>query len=118
MKNTNQDSTRYYSDMHEKSVCKALGAKQTPNSGAGYFQKGDCIHESASMLIECKCAMTEKKSVSIKREWFQKNREEAFRTRLSNQCVCINFGPNTENIYCINEKLMAFLIEKLEEENL
>lgn len=29
----NLDSTRAYSDMHEKSVCKALNATQQPNSG-------------------------------------------------------------------------------------
>jgi len=117
MSNTNADSTRYYSDAHEKSVCRALNAEQTPNSGAGLFKKGDCVQQDASLLIECKCSMKEKNSVSIKREWFKKNREEAFRTRLNNQCVCINFGPNTENVYCINEKLMAFLVEKLIEEN-
>lgn len=41
-KNTNENSTRFYSDLHEKSVCKALGASQTPNSGAGKWRKGDC----------------------------------------------------------------------------
>lgn len=115
--NKNLESTRFYSDAHEKSVCKALGAQQTANSGANRFQKGDCIVPEASMLIECKCAMEEKKSVSVKREWFQKNKEEAFMNRLDNQCVCINFGPNTENIYCINEKLMKYLVERLSEED-
>lgn len=32
-----KQSTRYYSDLHEKSVCKALGAVQQSNSGAGKF---------------------------------------------------------------------------------
>lgn len=31
MANKNSNSTRFYSDKHEKSVCKALGALQTSN---------------------------------------------------------------------------------------
>lgn len=114
--NNNKESTRYYSDKHEKSVCKALGAGQTANSGATKFKKGDCIHKSASMLIECKTTMTEKESVSIKKEWIEKNKMEAFENRLDNSCICINFGPETKNYYVIDEKLMTFLIEKLEED--
>lgn len=32
--NKNTESTRYYSDKQEKSVCKLLEATQSPNSGA------------------------------------------------------------------------------------
>ena len=39
----NKESTRYFSDQHEKSICKALGGKQTSNSGANRFEKGDII---------------------------------------------------------------------------
>ena len=35
----NKESTRYYSNLHEKSVCRALDATQTPNSGAGKWIK-------------------------------------------------------------------------------
>ena len=72
----NLDSTRAYSDRHEKSVCKALNATQQPNSGAGLFRKGDVVQEESSLLIECKCCMSEKKSVSIKKDWIEKNKEE------------------------------------------
>lgn len=112
MKNNNKESTRYYSDMHEKSVCKALGGNQTANSGANKFTKGDVIIPDV-MLIECKTSMTEKNSVSIKKEWIEKNKEEAFSNRLNNSCVCINFGPETENYYVISEKLMKVLVETL-----
>lgn len=110
-------STRAFSDLHEKSVCRALNASQTPNSGAGRWRKGDVIQKQASLLIECKTVMTEKQSVSVKHEWLSKNKEEAFSNRLDNNCLCINFGPNTDNYYIIDEKLMKFLVEKLEEEN-
>ncbi|WP_300924669.1 hypothetical protein [uncultured Clostridium sp.] len=115
--NKNKESTRYYSDAHEKSVCKALGAKQQNNSGAGLWQKGDVIIEDADFLIECKTCMKDKDSVSIKKEWIEKNKEEAFAVRKSNQAICFNFGPNQSNYYIINEKLMKYLVEKIEEEN-
>ena len=54
----NKDSTRYYSDKHEKSVIKALGGRQTSNSGANRFEKGDVIIDKAYMLCECKCSMS------------------------------------------------------------
>ena len=113
----NKNSTRYYSSQHEDSICKALGAIKQSNSGAGRFNKGDVVHNEASMLIEAKTTMTEKQSVSIKKEWIEKNRDEAFAIRKSNSCVCINFGPDSDNYYLIDEKLMKFLIEKLVEEN-
>lgn len=113
----NKESTRYYSDLHEKSICKALDAKQTSNSGANRFKKGDCIQEEASLLIEAKTTMTEKSSVSVKKEWIDKNKEEAFANRLTNSCICINFGPGTKNYYVIDEKLMQFLVDKLIENN-
>lgn len=113
---TNKESTRYYSDKHEKSVVRALSGRQTPDSGAGKFTKGDVIVDSASLLVECKTVMSEKSSVSIKKEWIDKNRKEAFENRLQNSCVCFNFEPNGKNYYVIDEKLMKFLVEKLEEE--
>ena len=115
-KNNNTSSTRYYSDAHEKSICKALGARQQPNSGAAKFNKGDVVHDGASMLIEAKCTMSEKQSVSVKKEWFEKNKSESFGVRKSNQAVCINFEPDGDNYYIINERLMRFLVDKLQEE--
>ena len=117
MATRNENSTRFYSDKHEKSICKALGARQQANSGAGKWGKGDVVQDGASLLIEAKCTMTPKQSVSIKREWVEKNRNEAFSIRKSNEAVCINFEPEGSNYYLINERLMKFLVEKLEEDN-
>ena len=114
MANKNENSTRFYSDAHEKSVCKALGARQQLNSGAGKFGKGDVITDN--FLIECKCCMKPKDSVSIKKEWVEKNKQEAFSIRRPNQAVCINFEPGGSNYYLINERLMKFLVEKISEE--
>ena len=117
MANKNDNSTRFYSDAHEKSVCRALNATQQPQSGAGNFRKGDVVQNTSSLLIECKTTMSEKESVSIKKEWICKNKKEAFDMRLQNSCVCFNFGPGGENYYIIDEKLMRFLTEKLSEDN-
>ena len=115
MANKNQSSTRWFSDRHEKSVCKALGATQQSNSGAATFAAGDCVQEAASLLIECKTAMSEKESFSIKADWLRKNRDEAFSKRLQNYCLAFNFGPDQPNYYVINESLMQQLVEYLEE---
>ena len=112
-----KESTRYFSDLHEKSICKALSGRQTSNSGANKFEKGDIIIEDASLLIEAKGSILKKSSFSIKKDWLLKNKEEAFRNRLSNSCLCFNFEPNGENYYVINEKLMKILCDVLKESN-
>ena len=112
---TNKESTRYYSNLHEESVCKALGATKQPNSGAGLWKKGDVVQEDASLLIECKCSMKPKNSVSIKKDWIEKNKVESFFNRNDNTAICINFEPNGDNYYLINESLMQVLCEKLKE---
>ena len=117
MKNKESEYTRYFSDVHEKSVCHALGGWQVSNSGAGRFEKGDVVVDDASLLIECKTAMTEKSSFSIKKEWLEKNKEEAFRNRLSNSCLCFNFQPNGKNYYIIDEKLMQILVSAISDED-
>lgn len=111
----NKNSTRYYSNLHEESVCRALNAKRTLNSGATKFRKGDCYIPEL-LLVECKTSTSEKKSVSIKKEWIDKNQEETKSMRLDNGCICFNFGPNTDNYYVISEKLMKYLVENLREE--
>lgn len=113
----NKNSTRYASFQQESRVAKALGGKVCPNSGAGRFTKSDVIVEEASMSIECKTCMKEQASFSIRKEWIEKQQSDSFANRLSNSCVCINFGPDTPNYYVIDEKLMKFLVEKLIEEN-
>ena len=109
--------TRYYSYLQEKQVCRLIDGEQTSNSGAGNFVKGDVVKKSASLLVECKTTTTEKNSVSIKKEWINKNKKEAFATRLQNQAIAFNFGPGEENYFVINERLFQFLVEKLEEED-
>lgn len=113
-KNTN--STRYYSSLQEDYISKLLNAVKQPSSGSGKFRKGDVINYDASLLIEAKTVTSDKDSFSIKKDWIIKNKEEAFTQRVFDGCIAFNFGPNQPNYFVIDEKLMKFLVEKLEEE--
>ena len=111
-------TTREASSVQEKRVAKKLGGIITPNSGAGYFKKGDIQISEAGLLIECKTSMTPKKSFSIKKEWVEKNNKELFASGLSNSVIAFNFDYEDKNdYYVIDDKLMKFLIDKLKEEN-
>ena len=119
MPTKNINSTRYYSNAQEEKVAKMLNAYRQPNSGATLFSAGDVYNKQASLLVECKTTTTNKESFSIKKEWLVKNRNEAKSKRLSNSCLAFSFGPNEKETYfIIDEKLMKFLVEKLEEEEL
>lgn len=117
----NKEATRYYSSLQEQSVCKAVKGIRTPNSGAGDFSKGDVVNKEASILFECKTTTSNKDSFNVKREWMEKVEEERKLKRMNSSCVVINFGPDApynKNYYIINERLMKFLVEKLEEEEM
>lgn len=113
----NKNSTRYFSSLQENEVCKIVNGKRSANSGAGNFNKSDIYNKAAELTVECKTSMTEKSSFSIKREVLEKLKHEAFENRRHNFALCFNFGPNTKNYFVIDEKLMKFLVEELEEEN-
>ena len=114
----NKEATRYYSSLQENNVARLLKGKVTPASGSCKWVKSDIVVPKASLSIECKTSMSEKSSFSIKREWITKHKEEAWSNRLSNTAIAISFGPSgKENYFIIDEKLMKFLVEKLEEEN-
>lgn len=107
-------ATRVRSDKQEKSVVKATGGKQTKNSGATMFQKGDVLTSGKNgFLLECKTKMTSSDSISIKKDWFDKNREECLLTGTPHQAVVFNFGPGEPNHYIIDEYLFQALQEYL-----
>ena len=103
--------TRFYSKRQEKSVAKAVSGKVVANSGATAFNKGDVTADN--MLIECKTCVEEKKSFSIKREWLEKNKEEAFEMGKEYSALAFNYGPDTNNYYVIDEKLFKVLIDRI-----
>lgn len=104
--------TRFYSNRQEKKVAKAVKGKQTSNSGASDFTAGDVT--TSLFLIECKTKTVAGKSFTLRKDWFDKNKEEAFEMGKPYSAVVVDFGDG-ENHYIINEKLFKILLEKLEE---
>ena len=106
--------TRFYSNRQEKHIAKVTNGKQTANSGATPFSKGDV--RTDMFLIEAKTCVGEKKSFSIRKEWLDKNEEERFAMHKDYSALAFNFGDD-ENYYIISEKLFIKLIKLLKEEN-
>lgn len=94
--------TRWYSNRQEKSVAKAVGGRKTANSGATSFQKGDVVTDN--WLIECKTITEERKSFTIKREWLDKNKEEAFSMGKEYNALAFDFGDGGQRYYIIDER--------------
>lgn len=104
--------TRYYSNRQEKQVAKEIGGTKTKNSGATMFQKGD-VEVGSLFLLECKTHTKSSNSLTIKKEWLEKNTQEALFMGKKYNALVFNFGPNEKNYYIIDEYLMQYLLEKL-----
>lgn len=101
--------TRFYSHRQEKSVAKNLGGKVVPNSGAPRFLGGDV--NTSICLIECKTCTKPQKSFAIKKEWLEKNQEEAFAMGKFYSALAFDFGSGT-NYYVVSEKMFKEWLDK------
>ena len=108
----NKNSTRYYSSRQEKKIAKAVGGKTVSNSGAITFGAGDVTTDS--WLFEAKTKTSESKSFSIKREWIEKNKEEAFAMGKDYNALVIDFGDGKQ-FYLLDEKTFLRMKIYLEE---
>ena len=108
--------TRRASRRQELKVAKELGAKIQSNSGATDYQKGDII--AGSMLVECKTVMKPQKSVSIKKEWFDKNEQERFAMKKDYSALVFDFGDNGEQYIAMSLKQFKRLVKEEGLENL
>ena len=108
----NKNSTRYHSTKQEKKIAKAVNGKRTPNSGATTFRKGDVTTDN--WLFEAKTKMEESKSFTIKREWIEKNKEEAFAMGKDYNALVIDFGDGKQ-FYLLDEKTFLRMKDCLEE---
>lgn len=104
--------TRHYSKKQERRVAKNLGGKVNANSGATGFYKGDV--RTDYLLIECKTATKEVKSVSIKKDWLKKLDEERFAMGKQHSVLAFDFGDG-KDYYIIDDHLMGVLMDYLEE---
>lgn len=104
-------STRKKSSQQEKRIAKAMGGKQVIGSGSTPFLKGDVIVDK--LFIEAKTKMELSKSISVKKEWLDKAKEQAIATRKEDYTVAISFGDSKE-YYIIEDTLMEELYKSRE----
>lgn len=104
--------TRFYSSKQEKHIAKVTGGKQIANSGATAFSKGDVRTED--WLFEAKTKTAESQSMSIKKEWLLKNKEEMFAMGKSYSALVFDFGDG-KNWYVLDEKTFLKMKEALEQ---
>lgn len=105
--------TRYFSNIQEKHVAKAVNGSVVANSGATKFSKGDV--RSNEWLFECKTKTKESQSLTIHKDWFTKNAEEAFAMGKRYNAVVFDFGDG-ENYYAVDEKTFIKMKKALEGE--
>lgn len=106
-------NTREYSSKQESRIAKIFEGKVVPNSGATKFKKGDVVVKN-KILIECKTSTTEKTSFSIKKEWLEKIKEEAFEVGVNYSALAIDFGSN-KDYFIIDSHLMKILVNTIKE---
>lgn len=104
--------TRAYSLKQEKAVAESVNGSRTLNSGATPFQKGDVKTEQ--FVLECKTKTSHSESMSIKKAWLEKNKEEALFMGKPYNALAFNFGPDEQNYYIIDEYLFQELLEYLQ----
>ena len=103
--------TRYYSTRQENKVAKTFNGSRTLNSGATPFQKGDVTLEK--ILVECKTKVSPSKSITIHKEWLEKNEREALFMGKPYSTLAFNFGPDQKNYYIVSEELFEEIFNKL-----
>lgn len=103
--------TRYFSKKQETSVAKAVGARVVANSGATPYDKGDVTTDK--VLIECKTKTSASASISIKKEWLTKLRDESIFMKKPFYSLFFNFGPDEPNYVIIPESLYIQVLEKI-----
>jgi hypothetical protein len=67
-------------------------------------------------LIECKTLTTPKDSMTIKKEWLTKIKEESIAKRKPYSALTIDFGQS-DNYFIIDEKLFKLLLELINDKN-
>lgn len=103
--------TRHYSKKQETQVASKFGGERTLNSGATPFQPGDVSLDK--FLLECKTRVKLSESITIHKDWIEKNESEALFSGKPYSALVFNFGPNQPNYYVIDEHLFETLISSL-----
>lgn len=110
--------TRYYSNRQEKTIANAVNGRQTANSGATAYAKGDVTEgDRKGWLFEAKTCIKDQKTFTMHKEWFDKNKSESIFMKKDYSAVVFNFGPDQPNYYCIDEHTFLEMKNALEELN-
>lgn len=107
----NKDSTRYKSNQQEKRIAKAMGGRQVIGSGSTPFLKGDVI--AGKLFIEAKTRAKPSKSISLKKEWIEKAKEQSYSTHKEDYAIAVSFGDG-KDYYVIEDTLMEDLYKSRE----
>lgn len=103
-----------YSRIQEADIAKLLGGRVQSNSGGTRFGGGD-VH-TKQFFIEAKTPTKEQTSFSVKREWVEKMKEQAFEQGKHHSALAFRFDPEGPDYFVIDAKLMQALVEYFEEE--
>lgn len=107
----NKNSTRYKSNQQEKRIAKAMGGRQVIGSGSTPFLKGDVI--AGKLFIEAKTRAEPSKSISLKKEWIEKAKEQSYSTHKEDYAIAVSFGDG-KDYYVIENTLMEDLYKSRE----
>ena len=107
-----QNSTRAKSSQQEKRIAKAMGGRQVVGSGSTPFLKGDVI--AGDLFIEAKTKMNPSQSITIKKAWVDKAKEQSLAMRKEDYAIAVSFGDPKE-YYLIEDSLMEDLYKSMQE---
>ena len=106
-----RESTRSKSSQQEKRIAKALGGRQVVGSGSTPFLKGDVV--AGKLFVEAKTKMEPSKGITVKKEWLDKAKAQAFSTSKEDYAVAISFGEPKE-FYILEDTLFEDLYKARE----
>ena len=109
-------TTRDYSDKQEKHIAKVTGGKVQRNSGGTKFGGGD-VHTD-KFFIEAKTPTKEQTSFTIKKEWINKMREQAYEQGKEESVLVFRFESYTDNdLYVLSQRQFLEYLKYKESED-
>lgn len=109
-----QNRGKDYSVSQENDIARLLNGRVQSNSGGTRFGGGDVL--TKQFFIEAKTPTQDRVSFSIKKEWIDKMREQAFEQGKYHHALAFRFSPDGDDYFVINSRLMRELVKYLEGE--
>ena len=106
-----RSDTRAKSSEQEKRIAKAMGGRQVVGSGSTPFLKGDVVVDK--LFIEAKTKMSPSQSITVKKAWVDKAKEQSLAMRKEDYAIAVSFGDPKE-YYLIEDSLMEDLYKSRE----